>query len=212
MGKIGDFFTSIAERIRVFFDFVSRWYWNIVFHVVKYRNLILAVIILIPTILMIQYWIEITRDPFINTSSVSNSSLEVVLSHPDRIGVGENNAGELELDFSVNQTFTNSITIDLKSEDDAVKFTPDFFSLTPDRNGYIERQTATVEYRRIPNPEQAFTIIADIQTGQGKPMQIENTISVNKASSRFAGLSSLIGAVSFLINLVIQIKKLLSKD
>jgi hypothetical protein len=212
MEKIGDFFTAIAERIRTFFDFVSRWYWNLVFHVVKYRNLILAIIILIPTVFMIQYWREITRDPYVNTSSVSNSSLEVVLSHPDRIGVGENNAGELELDFSVTQTFTDSITIDLKSEDDAVKFTPDFFSLTPDGNGYIERQTATVEYKRIQNPEQAFTMVADIQVGQGKPMQVEDTINVNKASSQVAGLSSLIGAVSFFVNLFIQIKKLFSKD
>jgi hypothetical protein len=139
--------------------------------------------------------------------------VEIVLSYPDRIGIGKKNAGQLEFDFQATRSFTNEITIDLKSyeKNNAVKFTPAFLAVKPVQDGYIDRQDATVEYKWIKDPRQSFTMTADIQIGQRKPLQVENTIRVNRTPPEIAGISSFASALSSVVGLVLQLKQLFFK-
>lgn len=201
---------AFIEWFKTTKDFISRWFWHIVHHIAKVRYLIITIVLLVPALLLIQYLQELTRPPFMNNSSTASGNLQVVMWHPDRVGVGEKYAGQIEFEFHSDRMLTHAITITMESASTAAEFMPKLLTLTPNANGIIESQYITVTYKRVKDLEKLFPVTAEVQYSTTQMVPIEATIQVVKQINWeiFIRLSSVASFVSALVTIVLHLKQL----
>ncbi len=71
------------------FDGVSRWYWNVVYNINKYRSLLLTVIFGFFAIVSLQYWQQISQPITRGYSETTIGEIQVRMWAPDKLYIDE---------------------------------------------------------------------------------------------------------------------------
>jgi hypothetical protein len=197
-----------------FFDGVSRWYWNVVYNINKYRSLLLTVIFGFFAIVSLQYWQQMSQPITRGYSETTIGEIQVRMWTPDKLYIDEKYQDKIDFEVAYEKGDVESedidVTIKWKGVDKNLAYTknPLVFKLnSPD----LEKRSSKIYYRRSDSSSAIAEIVADITIGD-ETKTISRSVSVAKAPNEiFAALSSVIAAFLAVFSLVDQLRKLFGK-
>jgi len=191
------------------FDLVSRWYWDLVFKLIKYRSLFFAFAFGLFAVVSIQYYQQLNQQITRGYSAASLENIQIKMWAPDKIYIGEEYQDKVEFEVNYDTKIESAdvnVIIDLEPTDDNLAYTKDplIFKLN---TADVEERTTNVYYRRTSSSNSTIEIIANITVGDQTTV-LSRTATIAKAPHEtFAFLSSIIAGVLTIISLIDQIRK-----
>ena len=202
------------EKLKRFFDFISRWYWDIVYKRNKYSSFIWALVFLLFAWVSIQYYQQLIQPVTQGFSTATLEDIQIKMVTPDKLYIGKENQDKVEFEVSYDtgiESADSDVVINWKGSNENLAFTknPLIFKLNePDAD---KKMTGMSYYRREDLPSSNAEIVANVTIGD-KTTTISRPVAIAKAPNEgLAFIASIAAAILMILNLVNGIIKLFSK-
>jgi hypothetical protein len=195
------------------FDLLSRWYWDFIYKANKYLSLLLFIVFGFLTFVSLQYWEQVTRPITRGYSETVVGDVQVLMWTPDKLYIGEDYQSkvEFELDYDAKQVEEDvNISVQWEIVDKNLAFAknPLVFKLNT-ADG--EKRSTKLYYRRSSFVNQTTEIKANITIGDETKTVTRSVVIAKAPNEIFAAAATVIAAISTMLSLIDQIKKLFTK-
>jgi len=179
----------------------------------RYKNFFYAIFLTIVFVFLFQYYQQIITPPDEIDSQKVINGVEVVMSYPEIVYVGDEYPDRLEFKIKAPPDVPDDLEIFIEIDDADGEWIIETPTLTLELNASKSAFGNTIFYYDQPKPpEDDVTIKASIEVGNEEG-DLEEKIAVENAPKDFlVSMVTFITAAAAIINLIVQIRKLFSKN
>ena len=191
-------------------NFFVRWYWHLVYLTKRYQNILNALFLGIIFILLLQLWNQITAPIEHLNTDIQVNGIKVIMRYPEKIYVGEKYSDTLKfkLDDQMEIPKDTEISITIDDAEGSLTITSPDLEITSDN-----KEEDTEFYYDSPEAQDSVLINTKVTVGDGVSENLEKRITVEDAPAEFlVSIMTLITAIAAFVNLILQFRKLFSKE